>query len=255
VLPLSTKRLRVELRTDHVLAVRVGRGWPGEAPEAERIVCTAAASGAGWRSHVQTLGQWLDQEKVAAMDVTFGLSDHFVRYAHIPWSDHVKTAAELAALGCATFEALYGKMAAEWEVRVDVNEHGKTGLACAIERGLLQALRELCGMRRLHLAGLRPHFMDVFNLHRRQIGGDGVLMVIESDRCVLASFEGENWRSVRSLPCGPEGAAMLATLIERERLLQGVSAQAPTYFDSVDGAFLTAARSLDKVVVLARVAS
>jgi hypothetical protein len=253
VLPSLTKRLSIALYPSHVALTRHERHWRRwrhEVSSTNNFACSAVPGAPAWAGQIAALGQALDGAVGPAMHAEVTLSDHFVRYALIPWSDNVQSGVEIAALGRATMETLFGAQAALWEVRTDVGAYGVAGIACALDGALLAALHELCGAHRLRLSGVQPYLMKVFNHCRRRIGPDGMLAVLDTGRCVLASMKGGAWHSVRSLAAGTHADNAIDILVARERLLQGVDSALPLYVHARDAGQLSRLRQGGELVVL-----
>ena len=156
-------------------------------------------------------------QKPAASDVEFVLSDRYVRYLLVPWHDHIKSTAEMAALGRACFASAFGPAAEGWDVQLDMGDYGAPGIACAIDRELLQELRAICGAHTRRLTVVKPVFMRLFNQRRAEWADAALIAVVEKGKCVLASIKDGNWHSIRSL-----AAKDIASLIDHEILLQGL---------------------------------
>lgn len=246
MLPLSTDCLLVELGAAEVTVTRVRKGWRAAAAAPVRI---NGNNSLGWESQLETLGRWFDDEKCLASSVEFVLLDHFVHYACLPWSDSVTAAAERVMYAQACFESLYGTSSKDWTIHVDQGEYGKAALACAIDRGLIPAVRAFCLTRRLRLQSLRPGLMDVFNRHRRLLREDAILVTIEQTRCVIACISGSEWQSVRSTSYADDNAG-LSILISRERVLQGLGANTNAFVDARNEEAARAISELENFTVL-----
>lgn len=234
-----TRRLAVTLDPERITIRSAARGWRRSLGLAQAHVCAPAADTPPWQGALAALQHWLEQEGGAPGALEVELSDRFVRYALVPWSDAVSGRAELAALARVHVEALYGDIASGWQVLADMGEHGSAGIACALDADLLVALRALCGAHRLRLAALQPRFMRAFNGARGDIGADALLACVEPGQCVLASRRDGAWHSIRTVRCGD---AELDAHIEREIVLQGLDAKVARHVHA--GAALSAAGAL-----------
>jgi len=219
VLLSLTRRLVVTLDPEHVTIRSVARGWQRSAGAAQVRACAPVVDMPPWQGALTTLQHWLEEEGGARAALEVELSDRFVRYALVPWSDAVSGRAELAALARVHVEALYGDIASGWQILADMGEHGSAGVACALDVSLLEALRALCGIHRLRLVALRPRFMRIINGARGDIGADALLACVEPGQCVLASRRDGAWHSIRTVRCSSDE---LSAHIEREIVLQGL---------------------------------
>ncbi|HWW72261.1 MAG TPA: hypothetical protein VN089_20165 [Duganella sp.] len=223
--------MRIELRAAFVTVATVERGWRRKAGKSQTISFSGSGNAGDWVPAIAALRSWMADHKPSVSDVELVLSDRYVRYLLVPWHDHIKTSAEIAALGRACFASAFGPVADGWDVQLDLSEYGAPGIACAIDRELLQELRTICSAHTLRLAVVVPAFMQVFNQRRAQLAGVALIAVVEEGRCVLASIRDGNWHSIRSL-----AANDIATLIEREILLQGLASDVPRHVHALDGA-------------------
>jgi len=235
VLPSMTRRLVIALCPTHMTVVESGRGWRQMPGDPATFACGEPAAGEpAWQAPLAALRDWLAQGKHAPAQVEIIVSDSFVRYALIPWSDDVQKPAELATLARIHFETLFGAPAAAWEIKADCSDYGKAGIGCALDQALMTALRELCAAHGLRLTSLQPYFMRVFNRWRRRIGRDALFGVVESGQCVLASLKGGAWHSIRTVRLGNYLGAALPVLIEREILLLGLVERAAVYLHALE---------------------
>ncbi len=190
------------------------------------VSCTSVAD---WQASLVTLGQWLAQNKRNAAQlgrvgqVDLIVSDEFVRYALIPWSDNVYKKSEVAALSRIHFETLFGDAAANWDIQTEPAVYGQASISCAMDKALLSSLLDLLKAHGLRLASLQPYFVRAFNQWHNRLIGDGVFAVVEADQCVLACYKNSAWHSIRSFKLDEHLEASLERLIEREKLLQGLS--------------------------------
>jgi hypothetical protein len=222
-------RLTVALCPTHVALTVSGRGWRPEFSKPVVLSAESSDGATGWQAPLAALVQWLEQNKLAQTDVEVILSDSFVRYALVPWSDDVQKPSELAAFSRIYFEALFGAKSADWEIQIDVGDYGMRGIGCALDKGLIEALHGLAKKYAFRLTLLQPYFMHVFNRWRGHINRNALLAVVDSRLCMMATFMDGCWHSVRAVRVGENVGAELPRLIERELLLQGMDVQSKVY--------------------------
>jgi hypothetical protein len=228
-------RLTVALCPTHIAVSESGRGWRPQSTKPVAFAVEPVGDGEpDWQPAVTALGQWLAQRKRGAADIDVVVSDSFARYGLMSWSDDVQKASEVAALSHIQFEALFGAQAAEWEIRIDRSKYQQPGVCCALDKTLMAQLQGLFATHKLRLTSLQPYFIRACNRWRARLGRDVLFAVIESSQCVLTTFKNGAWHSVRTVRLGPDPAAELPVLIEREILLQGVSEQAPVYLHTLE---------------------
>jgi len=227
-------QLTIALSPTHIAVVESRRGWRAQPHQPEIFACEPMARASDWQAPLAALRHWLEQRKRMAAQVNIIVSDHFVHYALLPWSDDVHKRAEVVALSRIHFETLFGLPASHWEIQADVGDYGQARIGCALEKDLLDALRNLLAEHGLRLASLQPYFMRAFNRWRSHFDGDALFAVVESGQCVLASCKEGAWHSIRSIRLAAHAETELQVTIEREMLLQGLGEQAKIFLHALD---------------------
>jgi len=144
--------------------------------------------------------------------VTVELSNHLVRYALVPWSEALSTAAEEEAYVRHHFVKVHGERAKGWALRASEAAPGQPRLASAIDAPLVDALRKAFEGKKAKLVSIQPALMARFNAARASLPGDGAWLVLaEPERACIALHGGRGWRSVQNAR-GPWRATL-----ERER--------------------------------------
>ena len=223
-----TKRYVAVLRSDELAVYRPGGGG---SPSAAAASAVPRANGApAWGGAVKKLAAWLARSAPSAMRLHVVLSNSFVRFACVPWSEAIANEGELQTVAGLVLESCYGDMTG-WTVSLDDGAWGEARLACAVENALLSRLRETLDTARVDCPRIEPYFVTCWNRWCGKLPmGDALLAVAEPQGpTVVASFRGGAWHSVRSTGGGHE-VASLQRLLDREVLLQG--------FDSMPGRWL-----------------
>lgn len=217
-------QVRIALAPGRLALVRVSGGL---APKllAKTIVPVADDHPeAGWKPAVEALAkalaadrQWQD----AAVSVV--LSNYFVRYQLMAWSDEIETDEEREAYVRASFSQVYGEGVADWACSVSETGRGASWLAAAIDRPLLAQLEESIGNSRSKLVSVMPHLMPAFNAARREIKHhDAWLVQVENKKLLLGLILGGHWQSIGSRQVSDEAWQQeLPLLLDREWRLNG----------------------------------
>jgi len=188
----------------------------------DRLVMARRAR--GWRGQMSHLVQHVDADPVRELGALGGraaiaivLSNHFVRYAVLPWSSALKTEAEWAAYAQHAFISIYGSDAANWQISLDRRLFGKSRVASAIDATLLGSLQELPGV-----VSVKPYLVSAFNARRRAFDGEPAWFVLqERGRVMLAFIADAEWKLVRTRQTHGDWRHALSDLIDRERELAG----------------------------------
>lgn len=175
----------------------------------DRLVCRPAP-------HPVT-GNPVDELRTVAgrRRTTVVVSNHFVRYAVLPWSEALRTPADWLDFARHRFAAIHGAASAEWQIRVSGGERRKARVASAIDAALLDALRSTGAV-----ASVQPYLMAAFNSRRRSFDGNPAWFVVqEPGRLAVALLAQGEWKLARcrQVPAGWQEA--LPQLLERERAL------------------------------------
>ena len=164
-----------------------------------------------WTGALEALDALLADRTPGGGGATVVLSNHFVRYAVLPWNPELVTAAEFAVAAAQRIQLTYGDAARGWEVRASAAEWGQAGIVCAIDAALLAALAEHVGRAGLRLVSVEPLLMKAFNTLRRDLAADGALAVVEAGRVCVGVFSQGQWLSVMSRRCdGADPARLIA---------------------------------------------
>lgn len=225
MLRLWRDQLRIALAPDRLVLVRVS-GGPAPKVQAKTIVPVLGehAEG-GWKPALETLAkvlladrQWQDAEAGVV------LSNYFVRYQLVAWSDEIVTEEEREAYVRASFSQVYGEGVAEWAYALSETGRGAAWLAAAIDRPLLAQLEACITQSRSKFVSVTPHLMPAFNAARREIKRrDAWLVQVENKKLLLGLILGGHWQSIGSRQVSGEAWQLeLPLLLNREWRLNGV---------------------------------
>jgi hypothetical protein len=194
---LFPEKLTVAVAPDHIVV--------GE----RRIDCDAAFGAESWQGAIAALRgvPWKERCRVTAV-----LSNHFVRYALVPWNRSLADPAEEHAFVRHHFAKIHGERAKSWALRWSAERADAPRLASAIDGGLVAALQECFPAKSpARLVSIQPYLMAAANRAQRAVPASGAWLVFaERERACVALHAGGRWRSVQNAK-GP----WLATL-ERE---------------------------------------
>lgn len=147
--------------------------------------------------------------------VTLELSNHFVRYALVPWSEALATPAEEEIYVRHHFAKIHGERAKAWAVRASEAGPGQPRLASAVDSALIDALKKAFEGKKARLISIQPALMRRFNGSRKALPKDGAWLVIaEAERACIALHGGRHWRAVQNA----KGAWRSALERERHRI-------------------------------------
>ncbi len=228
--PLWRSQIRIALSPDQVLWVRLSNGLRRQVTEKVLLQCPGETSTPGWRAPLAALAAKLRDVKTDRAEVVVILSNHFVRYALIPWSKNVENEQEEEALARICFEKIYGHLVNDWALRISREPLGSACLASAIDQLLLNELNALFGAGRSHLVSVQPYLMASYNHWRRKLKSQEFCFVVaESSKLCIAAVRDNKWLGVRTLQSNGSLITELPQTIEREILLSGLKPAAHIY--------------------------
>lgn len=231
--PLFRDELRIVLTPDQVLLTRIGRSltWRGltrTVLEKEAVPCMdeatrkgdAPVTAAPWEAAVKTLESALSRNAGRKAFATVILSNHFMRYALLPWSDVPNGEAEEMAYARHAFRQAYGDAAETWELRLSHGGFGMPQLASAVDQRLTAALRDLSGRAGIELESVQPHLMTAYNTCHAILRERSAWFVLAEpgNLCIALLCRGR-LESLRTMRLEGDSRLALPMILERESLL------------------------------------
>jgi hypothetical protein len=219
---LIGERLRIELGPVSVALVRHAvfprlRVLSTRSIETEPGARRAEHPVESWRASLDTLAAVLREQRASLGRVDVVLSDHFVRYALIPWSEGLVADSERLAFARLAFRDVYGHAADGWDVCVDEQPAGQASFASSVDRALVAGIRDLVSLAGGRLGAVRPALAECLNHHRRALKEpEFCLATAEPGRISLAFRSRAGWQAVRSRRIDGPLAEMLPTLLTQE---------------------------------------
>jgi len=208
----------ISLEPQRLALVRMARGL---SPRVTAKHCEAVRAEEGenpWRPALARLAQLLAEPEWGNAGATVVLSNHFVRYACIPWHEKVSAESEQLALARHRFTKIYGDAAQQgWELRLSAAQDSAPRVASAVEGRLLDAVRQTVARSSLQLCSVQPYLMASFNHCFRRAGKNSAwLAVMEDGMLCLALVKGGQWRQIRMHR--DNGMGNLKAWLDRENL-------------------------------------
>lgn len=230
MLPLLSDRVRIALTPETVSATRISRLFRREVTEKHTVPCAPASAPADWQAALAGLTDLLSRMKRERADGTVILSNRFVRYALLPWSENLRHPHEQMAYARHRFASIHGEEAENWEIRLSPGGTGEPRVASAVDPAMLQSLRDRFKGTRLRLNSIQPYLMAAYNLWRPTLnGGDCLFLAVENRRYACAALRGGRWSAVRGGVYHGELADELPVILDRERVWGDFSDRPPVF--------------------------
>ena len=229
--PLWPDQLGIALFPERLVLARASGGFRRRLVHKEIVAFAPAEPGVPpWQPAVDALAAKVAAGALAKADVTLVLSNRFVHYAVVPWSDTLGSKEEELAFARHCFARVHGSEADDWEIRLSSAQPHKSRLACAIEQSLIEALSTCMSPLASRYRSLQPHLMASFNRWRTRLGArPGWFVVAEPGLLSVALLSDGQWHSVRTLKVGPDWPRELSGVLSREECL----VDSPTQCDEV----------------------
>lgn len=218
---LWTDKLQVTLCPDRMELVRSSGGLRSRILESQTIPCDTRQNDPLWAAAVAALKQRL-LTLPTKHHVTVTLSNHFVHYALVPWSDALVNDEERLSLARICFEKTYGDLARHWAVRVSHAGYGQPCLASAVDQALVDGIQNAFTSSHSRLVSLQPSLMTVLNRFRKKFKGkDSMILVVEPGRACLLREGVRGLVEIKSLTIGAKLPEELDILMARESIMHG----------------------------------
>jgi hypothetical protein len=186
---------------------------------------------APWSGAIQVLDKSLSEHTGLEMPATVFLSNHFVRYVVVPWSDSLSEPTEVESYARHCFAKMYDEKVGQWDLRMSPDSEGKARLASAVDPDLLSALRGVLDKVKVRLHSVQPYLMAIYNDCRREFRGrDAWFALMEPGNLCLALLRKGHWSRVRCVRIGEDWGAELPSILEREAYLADAGATTDEVF-------------------------
>jgi hypothetical protein len=181
--------------------------------------CDPAFGAEPWHGAAAALKGAVDALRNERVDFTVVLSNHFVRYALVPWNDALSGAGEELAYARHCFAKIHGERSKAWTLSLSEEPAGMPRLAAAIDTALLEAVRACFQAGgRARLVSLQPCLMAAVNCWRGSIAQEGAwLLIAEPERACLVLHGKSGWQAVLNTKGSYGAPEEWAILLDRAR--------------------------------------
>jgi hypothetical protein len=225
VSPWSHRELRIVVCPDQITLVQVMRsltmrGLHRTTQDLHVVSCDSATGAQPWRAALQALETALPRFANGRTAATVILSNHFFRYALVPWRAELADAEEDLSFARHCFAKVYGKAAQQWELRLNQDAPDMPRLASAVDPELLDGLRAVFDGAGIPLQSIQPHLMAAFNGFRGRLQQHNAwFALLEPGNLCLALLQQGRWSRVRSQRIDGAWREELPLILEREAYL------------------------------------
>ncbi len=210
--PLWRDELRVGLCRDRLLVAHYRAGWTRRRVASAVRLLPIEAEASAAPDPIARLQTLVEEPAYRTAELTVVLSNHYLRYLVLPWSEALSTASDWEGYARLCFTQTYGSPAADWTLRVGAPRRGQPRLACAIDAPLMVKLLEIPRLR-----SIQPYLMSAFNSRRRRLGTKPAWFVLqEPGRVTLGLVAQGRFQAIRSRRIAPAWRTALDEMLDRE---------------------------------------
>ena len=189
----SRKQVRFVLCRDRLVMLQLAGGARAQVIAKHTYPYTGSET--GWQPILALLRGVLQAQEWEKAQVTVILSNHFVRFLDMPWSETLLSRQEKLALVQLRFAEVYGDASAQWTFRLgEGTAYGAAAIACALPTELLEHIEALFKSTPLRLHSVQPYLMTAFNACRRGLGKPtGWFLLAERDTYCVGHLRDGQW--------------------------------------------------------------
>ena len=221
MLPLWADQLSILIGPDRLLVSHRPRGFrPGLMTTTMVPVSASSEGAAGWEPAAAALEALLaanPQWRGASLRII--LSNHFVRYVLVPWSNDLSNEKEHLVLARRHFALTHGPVAKNWAIRMSLDRPGESHVASALDESLLTRLTLAAAASHLKLTSVEPLLMAAFNRWQQDFREEAQWFVtVESGMLCGALVSRHRWIALRRWRTQDDWASELSLWLSREQV-------------------------------------
>lgn len=234
MLPLWRDQLRIVLCPDKVLIVKLRKGLRPYIISKHCIHSDPIVGAPLWFAPLHSLRHWLNKEMPKKADVVIILSNHFVRYGVLPWSEKIGNASEVRAFARIYFDKIYGDVSKKWAVTFSAAGYESPSVISAVDQELLDGLKDMFVKASLRIAAIEPYLMSAFNVWRKHFGKKkNRFLLVEPGKVCIVNIAENACQEVKGRLLQENSEAELANVLNRELMLDGADLGNKVYLCTV----------------------
>lgn len=216
---LGRQELRIFIHPRQIVLLRVKHGLKAAITDKHLLELPEGSN--TWQAIISRLRSLLAEKRWQKVKTKVVLSNHFVRYAVIPFNPELSGTHELAAYTRHCFRLAYGDAANTWDLQMSRGGFSNPALASGVDSEFLQALKTEFKFSGNSLQAIYPHLMLSANQASALIKqGSAWLLSMESGRMTLGMIDRGLWVSVQSMNSEANIHAQLQAAIQRESIIR-----------------------------------
>jgi hypothetical protein len=161
------------------------------------------------------------------------ISDHWVRYALVPYAAALSGEAERKAHARHVLTGIYGDVVSRWSLTLSEGPPGTAQIACALPTNLLEELLLVLNRHHTPLQSLQPQLVAAYNHWRSNLPDGGAWFVsLEQGSLAAARLARGGWDRVHSVRIGADWTTELRRLQTFGRLASNCAHEGRVYVDA-----------------------
>ncbi len=169
--------------------------WRGPLERIVRPMPATIDGSSEWQTALEVAAGLLPTTRGARLNIV--IANPFVRYVLLPWSEAVLGDKARLAVARALLQSRLGEHLADYDIALDRASYGRSSLAAALPRGLLDGLRRLARQNHLRLGRLQPQLAHEL-VKRRRWPNDGCLAFADDGWLTLVGYRDGDYCLLRN---------------------------------------------------------
>jgi hypothetical protein len=247
VSPLWRDELGIFLGPHKLSIARLRRGVRPK-PAGETGWINERRGDVGWNATLTALDALLGKSEWQGAVARIVLSDQWVRYAAVPYSNELSNRSERIAHARQVLLNIYGEIVAQWSVSLADTPPGAIQIACALPTLLVEELQTVLARHNVPMQSLQPQLVAAYNHWRGELPSGGAWFVsIEQGTLAAARLTPRGWDRVHSVRIGADWATELRRLQTFGRLAGNSADDGRVYVDAPAAVRLSAGNAGDNL--------
>lgn len=147
------------------------------------------------------------------------LSDRMVRYFVAERPPGARNIEEIQLAAALRFEDLFGVLATDWDIRLDMHPFATSQLGCAIKKSVIAGLVQVCANANSPVVSIAPFAVSEFNRSSATIGNNhGWFAVLGRHGLWVGCKEGHDWLSAHQYSLGEDLQAVVSRHMAQEQI-------------------------------------
>lgn len=210
--PLWRDEVAILIGPRQLVLTRMSRGLrPRCVGDLRRVV--EGSPSLDWRPALTALGDCLAEAEWQAANLRVVVSNHWARYAIVPWANDITSDEERLAHARICLSGIYGNVAEQWRIGLSHAAPGQARIACAVEGDLVGELSAHAAAHGLRVTSIQPQLVASFNGWRHRLAdATGWFVNIDEGSLAAARLTDGGWDRVYSARIGGDWAIELQRL-------------------------------------------